>query len=403
MSSPGFQLPDDQSRTLPSSDVQQTPMPTGGEVPPATPPGWHPEAEVPPRSIRHVPRWPHPNFGWSFLWCIFFLLLTEIPGGIIALIIAVVLIAIAPDQYRTLQDSPKDLMKSPALNLATAIGLFIAKSLGILFSLLVIRLVVGRDWARQLAVRKPSVSHTLLALASFPSLVLLGNAAYAILRDVLHFPSLADLGMPGMEEAVKMFSTWPWAFAVLVIGVGPGIGEELWCRGFLGRGLVGNYGIVLGVLATSFFFGLIHLDPCQGTMAMIMGFWLHFVYLTTRSLWLPMLLHFLNNSLAVLVTRAPSLEVIEAEPGDIPVYVYLAALLLLAGAAYALYQSRARLRSQSPDQLYLWRPAYEGVEYPPPHVGMYVAHPRPSLAASAAAAGGFVLFVLACLAWVMRS
>jgi hypothetical protein len=34
---------------------------------------------------------------------------------------------------------------------------------------------------------------------------------------------------------------------------------------------------------------------------------------------------------------------------------------------------------------------------------MYVAHPRPSPAAIGAAAGGFVLFVLACLFWVLRS
>jgi membrane protease YdiL (CAAX protease family) len=285
------------------------------------------------------------------------------------------------------------------MSAALAIAFFITELLVVNFSLLVIRLVVGRDWTRQLALRRPSVAHTFLALASFPALVLLGNIAYHILRNVLHVPSLSDWGIGGMEEMVQVFSKWPWSFAVLVIGLGPGVGEELWCRGFLGRGLVGNYGVVLGVVATSFFFGLIHLDPCQGTMAMVMGLWLHFVYLTTRSLWLPMLLHFLNNSLAVLVTRFPQLEQIEKSPADIPLFVYLSAFLLLGAAAYALYQSRARLVPRMPEQIFLWRPAWKGVEHPPPDSGTRVVHPTLSPTALLLIVGALILLMAAFANW----
>jgi hypothetical protein len=202
-----------------------------------------------------------------------------------------------------------------------------------------------------------------------------------------------------MEEMVEVASSWPAGFAVVVIGLGPGLGEELWCRGFLGRGLVGNYGAVLGVIASSFFFGLIHVDPCQGTMAMLMGLWLHFVYLTSRSLWLPMLLHFINNSLGVLGSKIPMLELLDAKPDTIPVFVYTSAVLLLGAAAYALYQSRARLAPEGAEQLLLWRPPYPSVEYPPPDSGAQVVHPTPSLPALVLSMGGFILFVVACVAW----
>jgi hypothetical protein len=205
-----------------------------------------------------------------------------------------------------------------------------------------------------------------------------------------------------MEEMGKIFGKWPWAFAVLVIGLGPGIGEELWCRGFLGRGLVGSHGVVLGVLASSFFFGLIHGDPCQGIMAMVMGLWLHFVYLTTRSLLLPMLLHFLNNSIAVLEPRFPFLTILDTEPAQIPAIVYVSAALLLAAGVYAFCQSRPRLTPRNPEQILIWRPAFEGVEYPPADSGMRVVHPLPSLAAATLAGGAFILFVLACAGWVTR-
>jgi membrane protease YdiL (CAAX protease family) len=285
------------------------------------------------------------------------------------------------------------------MSIALAVAFFITELLVIGVSLLVIRLVVGRDWPRQLAVRRPSAAHTFLAVASLPALLILGNVAYDILRNVLHMPSISDLGIGGMEEMVRVFSRWPWPFAVLVIGAGPGIGEELWCRGFLGRGLVGTHGILLGVLATSFFFGFIHLDPCQGTMAMLMGLWLHFVYLTTRSLWLPMLLHFLNNSVAVVSPRFSELAILDAKPSDIPTIVYVAGGLLLAAVAYGLYQSRACLEAEGTEPIPNWRPPYEGVEYPPPHSGTRVVHPPVSVPAFLLAGASFCLFVLACMAW----
>jgi membrane protease YdiL (CAAX protease family) len=335
------------------------------------------------------------------LWCLLFLFITQVPGAITVGLIVVVLALLSPDTLplETLH-KPDDLLKSAPMSAVLGVAFFFTELIVIGFSWLVIRLVVGRDWTRQLALRRPGLGQTLLTLASFPALVLLGNVVYEVLRNFLHLPSVADLGVPGMEQMVGVFSRWPAAFAVLVIGVGPGIGEELWCRGFLGRGLVGNYGVVCGVLATSFFFGFIHMDPCQGTMAMVMGLWLHFVYLTTRSLWLPMLLHFLNNSFSVLAPRFPLLQMLDAPPNKIPVLVYVSALLVLIAVSYALYQSRARLAATLPKQLLLWQPAFEGVEYPPEGSGVRVVHPLPSPLAAALAIGGFVLFVLACAAWI---
>ena len=395
-------LPLDTSSAVPPLDDESIapPAATGGG-PVGVPPGWTPSAGVPQRALTQKPRWPHPNFWWSILWCLLFLFVTQIPGGVIAVVIALALPAVAPEQFPNGPlSSPAGLLKSDAMSVGLAVGIGITEILVVGFSLLVIRLVVGRDWMRQLALRPPGAAHTLLAVASLPAMMLLGNVAYNVLRKVLHLPSLSDFGFGGMEEMVEVASKWPSAFAVLVIGLGPGIGEELWCRGFLGRGLVGTYGAVIGVIATSFFFGLIHMDPCQGTMAMLMGLWLHFVYLTSRSLWLPMLLHFINNSLGVLESKIPLLARLDDKPSSIPAIVYVTAVLLLAAVAYALYQSRTRLEPEGPQQPLLWRPAYPGVEYPPPDSGARMAHPALSLPALVTSLGGFLLFVAACVLWV---
>ena len=105
-----------------------------------------------------------------------------------------------------------------------------------------------------------------------------------------------------------MIGYWPWYLGVLIIGIGPGIGEELFCRAFLGRGLIAKHGVIPGVLLTSLLFGLMRIEPRQVIYAPVMGILLHFVYLTTHSLLMPMLIHTLNNSLSALAVgpRSPT-------------------------------------------------------------------------------------------------
>src|SRR5207249_3853915 len=172
---------------------------------------------------------------------------------------------------------------------------------GVAFAWLVIRLRVGRDWPRVLGLRRPSGTHVALALLALPALLTLGGGLHELAARVL--PSFKDAGLSGMEDLVKEFRSWDWAFAVLVVGAGPAVSEELWCRGFLGRGLTRQYGVAAGVLLTSVFFGVMHLDPPQAVATAFLGLVFHYTYVTSRSLWLPMLLHFVNNSVAVVAAK----------------------------------------------------------------------------------------------------
>src|SRR5262249_6521619 len=105
--------------------------------------------------------------------------------------------------------NPAELFKSDAMNVGLAVGQFFSEILVIGFSWLVIRLVVGRDWVRQLAVRRPSLPHTLLALAIFPAFALLGNIAYGLLRASERVPSVSD------PNPVNLVYFWAAVFNVL--------------------------------------------------------------------------------------------------------------------------------------------------------------------------------------------
>jgi hypothetical protein len=109
-------------------------------------------------------------------------------------------------------------------------------------------------------------------------------------------------------------------------------------------------------------------------MAMVVGVVLHLIYLWGRSLWLPMLLHFLNNSLAVTVTRIPGLKELEdPAPGAEPWLLVFTAFVLLLVVLVTLYKSRARLVSI--DDQPAWQPPYPGVVCPPPESNTRIVSP----------------------------
>src|SRR5262249_46358558 len=142
-----------------------------------------------------------------------------------------------------------------------------------------------------------------------------------------------------------LFGSFHWTFAVLAVGIGPGLVEELWCRGFLGRGLVSRHGWVLGIFMTSMFFGCLHLwPPPYVIVTAIMGAGLHCLYMLSRSLWVPITVHLLNNSLSVMLAIGviPG-EQIENSFQARPILITAAAVLLLATVGMAMWTARGRV------------------------------------------------------------
>lgn len=371
---PTLARPGDPELPLPSSEAARS-----GVAAPPSPEGSRP---------------PHPGFGFAVLWCIAFLIVTYGVAIGAAIVILGAQAAFSGDpqgflntlvefeedagQKEGQEQAPpahKPLTQTPRLKLsrpfANAVGaaLFLAEAASIAFALLVIRLAVGRDWKRQLALRRPAIGHVVLVVLSLPAFLILPGAVKELAEKVL--PTFGD-NTRAMQDLLRH---WPWWFGVMAIGLGPGLGEELWCRGFVGRGLVARYGWVVGVVLTSLLFGVMHVDPTHAAATAFMGVWLHIVYLTSRSLWLPILLHTLNNSVAVLSVHVSDLGALDKEASEIPLGVFAAAAILLGVIGWALYRGRARVVLSSADPGAPWRPAFPGAGYPPPETGTVVVRP----------------------------
>jgi hypothetical protein len=161
-----------------------------------------------------------------------------------------------------------------------------------------------------------------------------------------------------METMEDVQDAWLPAL-VFVVAVVPAVGEEFVLRGLIGRGLVARWGVPAGMLMTSGLFAALHMYPPHVAATFAIGMMLHFVYLSTRSFWAPVLFHFVNNVLAILATRA-------GDTGPTSGWMVVAACVWVVISAAFLWGYRTR---------YVWddgstaHPAYPTVEAPPPDVG----------------------------------
>jgi membrane protease YdiL (CAAX protease family) len=110
---------------------------------------------------------------------------------------------------------------------------------------------------------------------------------------------------------------------VVAIALGPAIGEELVFRGLIGNGLTRRWGVRAGMIATSILFAAAPGFPPHALATIPIGLFLHHVYLSTGTVWAPILVHFLNNLLVISLARYDLVEDLPGSP-----------LMVLCAAAY---------------------------------------------------------------------
>ncbi len=134
----------------------------------------------------------------------------------------------------------------------------------------------------------------------------------------------------------------------LIITLSPAICEEALCRGLIQYTFRDVKSKIVVVAAIGVIFGIFHMDPVRILGTGILGAVMAWVMLETKNILLPMIIHFVNNSLSAVSMfstsgGAVSEEMIEASTemmasstAFVGVYVMLAAMapvLLLIGAA----------------------------------------------------------------------
>lgn len=336
-----------------------------------------PPAEAPPAPAK--PRRPRPGFWEAVAWCVVFL-----AGQICAMLVTVVVVLgayalSAPQAGKFLDEQldgfakavdPKFQGERPPLPFefgqGLAWGMLVAQFVSLGLIVLVLPRRVGADWKRELGFRKPHGLHVALVLLVVPGFMIMAGVIQEAFQMATGFRP-----PPAIRSLNGVFGKFPWPLTVLAVALGPGVVEELWCRGFLGRGLSARYGLLAGVTITSVLFAAMHVDPSQLLSIALMGAYLHFVYVATRSIWAPVLLHAANNGTAILLVLTMKPEQLDQDK-NVPVVVSLAALSLMIFGTVALWTGRAELRPTVAGDG--WKPEYPGVSAPPPEANVRLGY-----------------------------
>ncbi len=144
----------------------------------------------------------------------------------------------------------------------------------------------------------PSVREFFAAVVLFVGVFFLNGAIGVLQAQII--PNFYDR-QAGISDMVRTLSP---IVAVLLVAVQPAICEEFFCRGFLVAAFRKLKHEWLIVLVTAVFFGAIHLDFYSFLPTAIMGATFAFIALRTQSLLIPMILHFGNNALSVVLAYA---------------------------------------------------------------------------------------------------
>jgi hypothetical protein len=352
-----------------STHGEPTPLPE--HDPPFVEPvdAWEPPFVTPAEPLLaeapEPPRPPGPHIGWALLWFLGFFGF-QIAVGIGAAILLAILFILreGPDALR---DAPRQMLQQPeAMTL-----LFLAGTIGnCLFAVVVAAVMFRSRFRRNLALRGFHPVQLAMVLLLAPPMLLAAAEVGNWAREVL--PSL-ELN----EEAYGRLAKESWVLIFLIGCILPGVGEEIFFRGFLGRGLVARHGMWLGLALSSVIFGIAHLEPAQAVATAILGLGFHLVYLSTKSILAPMLSHALNNGLAFSMMKigewlGHKVEGV-SDDGHMPPEIALTALAAAVGLLVLFYALRTRWVLPGGE---VWAPGYLTAEMPPAELD---ARPRLNL------------------------
>lgn len=173
----------------------------------------------------------------------------------------------------------------------------------------------------------------LVLLAGYP----LVHASY-VLNNVVPLPewatTLEDSASEILGSVLEMDSFVGYLSALLIVAVLPAIGEELVFRGIIqveSGELVNNR--VAGIWISAFLFSLIHFQFEGFLPRLFLGAILGYLYYYTRTLWVPIIAHFINNGFQVTLLYVAGIDLNAANEEEASITWWVVILSVMAFAS----------------------------------------------------------------------
>ena len=276
--------------------------------------------------------------------------LTFVGGFLIYQIVGTVVMLVAA--IRSMAGEPLDVARVLEVVQSDAFALFGGNAIGQLAGFLLFVLFMAwlhtPDVASYLRVRRIDGAH--LALAGVGLFCLLPFVSWlGELNASIPFPETLQAWDDQQSVLLEQVlgANLNVFYVLLVVALTPAICEEAMFRGYLQRQVERRLGIVWSIVLVGLVFGLFHLRPTQVLPLATLGMYLGFSVWVTGSLWAGVLIHLLNNGLAVIVSdyanRSPDIDAVALESMSVPWYLALASAAAVAGISVLMLRRRRTL------------------------------------------------------------
>ncbi|MBR4775186.1 MAG: CPBP family intramembrane metalloprotease [Bacteroidales bacterium] len=172
----------------------------------------------------------------------------------------------------------------------------------------------------------------LTVLLSFAAMISVDFPNYLNYRFTESIPVLKKI-CDFFNNRLEQMTGGPLWSSFLLAAIFAPVFEEWLCRGMVLRGFLTKMKPAWAIVTSALFFGLIHVHPQQALNAFLIGLVMGYVYYKTGSLWLTMLIHFVNNAASVLLSQfssmGPDTQLIDVLGAQNYVLVYVAGVSVL--------------------------------------------------------------------------
>lgn len=181
---------------------------------------------------------------------------------------------------------------------------------------------------------------TLLLSAPFQNQIVEWNQALNLPESLASLEEWMKAAENSASETVKLLTggttVGDMIISIMIVGIFAGLGEELFFRGTLQRILSGNkIGTHTAVWITAFIFSAFHFQFYGFFPRLLLGAYFGYLVWWSRSLWLPILVHVVNNSIVVVTDwhsrRYDTVNVSENIGTDSVIMVVFSALITIVG------------------------------------------------------------------------
>lgn len=228
-------------------------------------------------------------------------------------------------------------------NLVRVVNLFSQLFVFALAAVFTAYLVYRREWYRYFRLdRSASVNIFSAAIVLIFGIFIFSQFMYWA-NQQLPLPEWASSMEGEAAEMIKgilvMDTAGEFLLTLFVVAVLPAVGEELVFRGMVQQQLERvTQNPVLAIWMAAFIFSAFHLQFAGFLPRMLLGAGLGYLFLWTRSLWVPITAHFFINGMQIAGQYIQKNALAESAVGEVNWWATALSILLIAGLSYYLYQ-----------------------------------------------------------------